>query len=543
MTPGAVASWDGQQEENVARHKVVIAEQIADAGIEALRESCDVVVLVGEPRERVMGELATASALIVRSTTKVDDEMIAAAPDLAVIGRAGIGVDNIDIESATRHGVMVVNAPDANTISAAEHTMALLLSQARHVARADRSLREHRWDRKQFVGVELHGKTLGILGLGKIGTYVAKRAAAFDMRIIAFDPYVSLDRARRLEVEMMPLDDVLSSADFITIHLPRTPQTENLINAASIARMRDGVRIVNVARGGIVSEVDLAEAIVSGKIAGAAVDVFDGEPKTESPLFDLPQVTVTPHLGASTREAQERAGVSVAESVELALAGEMVLSAVNVDLGAPASPELKPYIRLTEQLGQIFTALAKGLPDELTVTVRGELAEEPIEPITLSALKGVLASTSEIPVSYVNAPHLADSHGMSVVTQSQLDVDDYQSVIRLTGDVGERNRTIAGTYMERKGAVLVGVDGYAIEVPLTDHMLLVRNDDTPGCIGRVGTYLGDRGYNISDMVVGRKPGGVGAMMGIALDAPMSEADAAGILTLTGIGATRYIDLT
>jgi D-3-phosphoglycerate dehydrogenase len=528
---------------DVTRHKVVIAEQIADAGIESLEESCDVVVLVGEPRDRVMEELATASALIVRSATTVDAEMIAAAPTLAVIGRAGIGVDNIDLEAATRHGVMVVNAPDANTISAAEHTLALILAQARHVARADLSLREHRWDRKDFVGVELYGKTLGILGLGKIGTYVAQRAAAFGMKIIAFDPYVSSDRARRLDVEMMPLDDVLSSADFITIHLPRTPQTENLINTESIGRMKDGVRIVNVARGGIVSEADLAEAIATGKVAGAAVDVFDSEPKIDSPLFELPEVTVTPHLGASTREAQDKAGVSVAESVAQALAGEMVLSAVNVDLGAPASPELKPYIRLTEQLGKIFTALAKGLPNELTVTIRGELAEEPTKPITLSALKGVLAAASEIPVSYVNAPHLAESHGMAVVAESQLDVDDYQSVIRLSGEVGGRHRTIAGTYMERKGAVLVGIDGYAIEVPLTEYMLLVRNDDTPGCIGRVGTYLGDRGYNISDMVVGRKTGGAGAMMGIALDAPMSDDDVAGILDLTGIGATRYIDLT
>lgn len=526
----------------MTRHKVVIAEQIADAGIEALEKSCDVVVLVGEPRIRVMEEMATASALIVRSATKVDEEMITTSPNLAVIGRAGIGVDNIDVDAATRNGVMVVNAPDANTISAAEHTMALILAQARHVAKADLSLREHRWDRKQFVGIELHGKTLGILGLGKIGTYVAQRAAAFGMKIIAYDPYVSSDRARRLEVEMMPLEDVIASSDFITIHLPRTPQTENLINAAAIDRMKDGVRIVNVARGGIVSEADLAEAVVTGKIAGAAVDVFDSEPKTDSPLFDLPQVTVTPHLGASTREAQDKAGVAVAESVAQALAGEMVLSAVNLDLGAPASPELKPYIRLTEQLGKIFTALAKGLPDELLVTIRGELAEEPSKPITLSALKGVLAASSEIPVSYVNASHLAESHGMAVVAQSQLDVDDYQSVIRLTGDVGDRHRTIAGTYMERKGPVLVGVDGYAIEVPLTEHMLLVRNDDTPGCIGRVGTYLGDRGYNISDMVVGRKPGGVGAMMGIALDTGMSPGDVAGILDLTGIGATRYIDL-
>lgn len=527
----------------MTRHKVVVAEQIADAGVAALERSCDVVVVVGEPRERVLKELHEASAIIVRSATTVDREMIEAGPSLQVIGRAGIGVDNIDIETATSQGVMVVNAPNANTISAAEHTMALILAQARHVAKADLSLREHRWDRKEFVGVELHGKTLGVLGLGKIGTYVAQRASAFGMKIIAYDPYVSSDRARRLDVEMLPLDDVLASADFITIHLPRTPQTENLIDAAAIEGMIDGVRIVNVARGGIVSENDLAEAIRSGKVAGAAIDVFDTEPKTDSPLFDLPEVTVTPHLGASTTEAQDKAGVAVAESVAQALKGEMVLSAVNLDLGTAASHDLKPYIQLTEQLGKIFTALAKGLPNELTVTIRGELAEEPSKPITLSALKGVLAASSENPVSYVNAPHLAQAHGMAVVEESQLNIDDYQSVIRLSGQVKGRHRTIAGTFMARKGAVLVGVDGYAIEVPLTEYMLLVRNDDTPGCIGRVGTYLGDSGYNISDMVVGRNVSGSGAMMGIALDAPMTADHVAGILDLTGIGATRYIDLS
>ncbi|MCL1599105.1 MAG: phosphoglycerate dehydrogenase, partial [Actinomycetia bacterium] len=276
----------------MGRHKVVVAEQIAQAGIAALGTTCDVVVTVGEPIERTIAELADASALIVRSATTVDEEMITAAPNLAVIGRAGIGVDNIDIDAATRHGVMVVNAPDANAISAAEHTMALILAQARHVAAADRSLREGRWDRKLFQGVELAGKTLGVLGLGKIGTFVAQRAAAFEMPVVAFDPYVSADRARRLGVEMLTLDELFAVADIITIHLPKTPQTQNLIDAASIAKMKDGVRIVNVARGGIVSEVDLAEAVRSGKVAGAAIDVFDTEPSTDSALFGLSGGTV-----------------------------------------------------------------------------------------------------------------------------------------------------------------------------------------------------------------------------------------------------------
>lgn len=527
----------------MGRDKVVVAEPIAAAGIAALEESCDVVVTVGQSRERILTELADASALIVRSATTVDREMIEAAPNLVVVGRAGIGVDNIDVAAATNHGVLVVNAPNANTISAAEHTIALMLAQARHVARADRSLREGRWDRKLFVGIELQGKTLGVLGLGKIGTYVAQRATSFGMTIVAFDPYISSDRARSFGVELLPLDDVFAVSDIITIHLPRTPETENLIDASSIARMKDGVRIINVARGGIVSETDLAAAIRSGKVAGAAIDVFDTEPKVDSPLFDLPEVTVTPHLGASTREAQDRAGIAVAESVAEALAGEMVLSAVNLDLGPPASPELKPFIRLAEQLGKIFTSLGGGLPNELTVLVRGELAEEPTKPIALSALKGVLAADSEAPVSYVNAPLLAESLGVAVTEESRHDVVDYQSVIRLSGNVGEQPRTVAGAVMARKGAVLVGVDGYAIEVPLTDHMLLVHNVDTPGCIGRVGTYLGNIESNISDIVVGRGPDGSAAMMGMALDAAVAEGDLDGLLRLEGITTARYIDLS
>ena len=526
----------------MARPKVVVAESIAPSGILTLEETCDVVVTVGESRERTLSELADASALIVRSATAVDEAMIRSAPDLAVVGRAGIGVDNIDVEAATRHGVMVVNAPNANTISAAEHTMALMLAQARHIARADRSLREGRWDRKLFQGIELHGRTLGVLGLGKIGTYVAQRAEAFGMKIVAYDPYVSADRARRLGVELLPLEQVLSSADIVTIHLPRTVQTEGLIDADAIRGMKTGVRIINVARGGIIIEADLADAIRDGKVAGAAIDVFDTEPKTDSPLFGLEEVTVTPHLGASTREAQDKAGIAVARSVAEALAGEMVLSAVNLDIGPPASQDLKPFIHLAEQLGKIFTSLGGGTPNELTVLVRGELADHPPKPIALSALKGILAEGSEFPVTYVNAPMVAESRGISVIENSDHDLDDYQSVIRLIGDVDGRSRTVAGTCMARKGAVLVGLDGYAIEVPLTKHMLLVRNDDSPGCIGRVGVYLGDNGHNISDMVVGRSPEGFAAMMGIALDAPMPPNDIDGLLALDCVNAARYIDL-
>lgn len=522
---------------------MIIAEPIAAEGIATLAHHADVVDLVGEPRSTVLDAMASASAIIVRSATKVDREMIEAAPNLVVIGRAGIGTDNIDITAATEHGVMVVNAPNANTISAAEHTMALILAQARRVAEADRSLREGRWERSKFQGMELHGKTLGVLGLGKIGTLVAQRASAFGMKIIAYDPYVSQDRARRLGVDMLDLDGVIATADVITIHLPRTKATENLINADAISRMKDGVRIINVARGGIVVEADLAAGVRSGKVGGAAVDVFDTEPTTDSPLFTVPEVTVTPHLGASTKEAQGKAGIAVAEAVADALQGELVLSAVNLDLGPSVSPRVKPFISLAEDLGKIFTAMAKGLPSELTVIARGELAEEPVKPIALSALKGALSASSEVPISYVNAPLLAEARGVSVIEESQLEIDDYQSIIRITGTVNGRHRSVQGTHMARKGPVLVGVDGYAIEVPLAEHLVLLRNEDIPGCIGRVGTFLGNIGKNIADMVVGRGKDGSAAMMGIAIDGPLTEAEVTGLLELEGIAAARYIDLS
>lgn len=522
--------------------KVIIAEVIAEAGIEGLSGSYEVIDAVGASRDEVLALVADAAAIIVRSETQVDREMIEAAPDLVVVGRAGIGVDNIDVDAATEHGVLVVNAPNANTISAAEHTMALLLAQARRIPEADRSLREGRWDRKNFKGIELHGKTLGVLGLGKIGTLVAQRASSFGMKIVAYDPFVSPDRAKRLGVEMLSLDEIFAAADMLTIHLPRTPQTEDLINADSIKKMKDGVRIVNVARGGIVNEADLADAVRSGKVGGAAVDVFDSEPTTDSPLFAVPQITVTPHLGASTVEAQDKAGVAVAEAVGKALAGELVLSAVNLDLGPNVSPAGLPFIKLAEQLGILFAVFSKGLPNQLTVVIKGQLAEEPVKPFALAVLKGALGATADVPVSYVNAPLIATERGVSVIEERHSEISDYQSTIRVSGIVDGKPRTVAGTYMERKGAVLIGVDGYAIEVPLTDHLLLIRNDDTVGCIGRVGTYLGDMGSNISDMVVGRAPDGTAAMMGIALDEPISQQDAAGLLALDGIAAARYINL-
>jgi D-3-phosphoglycerate dehydrogenase len=522
--------------------RVVVAEKISESGIAALAKTCEVVDAVDWSREELLGGLAGAAALIVRSATQVDAQMIAAGESLEVIGRAGIGVDNIDLDAATAAGVLVVNAPDSNTISAAEHTMALLLAQARRIPEADASLRGGAWERAKFKGVELHGKTLGVLGLGKIGTLVAQRAAAFGMRITAYDPYVSDERAHRIGVDLGTLEEVLRDADFVTVHLPRTRETEGLISKETLAAMKPGARIINVARGGLVDEEALAESIEAGHIAGAAFDVFATEPVTDSPFFAMPEVVVTPHLGASTREAQDKAGLSVAEAVAAALAGELVPSAVNVDLGARVTDEVRPFLHLAELLGRIFTGFARGLPTELEVTSMGQLALEPSRAVMLSALKGTLDGVIDDPVSFVNAPLIAQSHGIRVSESAQETSVDYQSLVILSGVVADRDRLMAGTMMEKKGPVLVEVDDYEIELPITDYMLLVRNDDVPGVIGRVGTAIGDLGINISDMAVGRNQGGQ-AMMGLSLDAAISPEGIEQLAKLDGVAAIRFIDLT
>lgn len=519
---------------------VVVAEPIAEAGIEALESNCDVVRVEGAGREALVTALESASGLVVRSATDVDAELIAAAPRLEVIGRAGIGVDNIDVEAATVAGVLVVNAPNANTISAAEHTMALLLAQARMIPEADASLRRGAWEKSRFKGVELHGKTLGILGLGKIGSLVAERASAFGMKVLAYDPYVGEERARRLGVELAGLEELFAASDFVTVHLPRTRATEGLIGKELLAGAKPGLRIVNVARGGIVDEDALAAAVRNGHVAGAAFDVFSVEPVTDSPLFALPQVVVTPHLGASTQEAQDKAGVSVAEAVADALRGELVLSAVNIDLGPTVSDDVKPFLALAEALGHVLVSMARGLPDVITVRVQGRLAEFPVRPLALGAIKGALAGVTNEPVSYVNAPTVAASRGLTIQEEAIPESADYQTYLQLTGTIGGRHRVVAGTLMERKGPVLVQVDGYEIELPITAYVLLIRNEDVPGTIGRVGTLLGDAGVNIADMVVGRHPKG-GAMMGLSLYSPLPDGMVDKVVALPGIASARYIE--
>jgi len=524
------------------RPKVVVAETIAEAGLKALAEHCDVAMAVGMERPSLLEALGNAEGLVVRSATQVDAGMISAAPALRVIGRAGIGVDNIDLDAATAAGVIVVNAPEANTISAAEHAMALLLAQARKIPEADARTRGGSWDRKSFQGVELHGKTLGIIGLGRIGLLVSERARSFGMHIVAHDPYVSAESARRTGVDLIDLDRLLSESDFITIHLPRTRETEGMIGASAFGRMRSGVRIINTSRGGIVDEEALAEAVRSGVVAGAGLDVFASEPLEDSPLFSLPQVVLTPHLGASTVEAQDKAGVDVAEAVAASLRGELVLSAVNVDLGREVSDDVRSFLPMIEDLGQVFVSLARGIPERFAIRAEGRIAGYPMRPMRLAALKGVLAGSSSDQVSYVNAPGIAAARGLIIEEEKSIEAVDHVSLVRLVSHSGPESVSVAGT-VTRKGPTLVEVLGLEVELPLSKYLLIIRNDDVPGLIGRVGTLLGDRQINIANMVVGREPGSnEPAMMGLSLDQTLAEEDVQALRALDGVVTARFVEL-
>ena len=521
---------------------VVVAETIAQAGIHTLEQTCEVDVAAGVDREDLLARMADAHALIVRSATQVDRELMEAAPNLQVVGRAGIGVDNIDLTTATERGVLVVNAPHANTISAAEHTLALLLSQARNIPRAHGTLIGGRWDRKSFQGVELHGKTLGVIGLGKIGTLVAQRAQSFGMKVMAYDPFVSEERGRRLGVDVDDLDRILANADFITIHLPKTKETEGLIGVENLEKVKPGVRIVNTSRGGIVDEGALAEAIRSGRVGGAALDVFEHEPLTDSPLVELPQVVVTPHLGASTAEAQDKAGTDVAAAVASALAGDLVLSAVNVDLGREVTDEVKAFLPLAEQLGKAYVGLAKELSDVVVLRAEGRLAGHDLQPIRLAVMKGLISAVSNEPVSFVNASRIAEGHGLRIDLEATEESEEYISIVRLSGTAYGADITLAGT-LARKGPMLVDIMGHEVELPLSTHMVIIRNSDTPGVIGRVGTFLGEQAVNIANMVVGRSTvTGEAAMMGLNVDDRLTDEQISSLRSLDGVEEATYLEL-
>jgi D-3-phosphoglycerate dehydrogenase len=517
---------------------------LAERGLDHMRAAgLDVDVRLGLSPEELVDAVPGAAAIVIRSATQVTAEVLAAATDLVVVGRAGIGLDNVDVAAATQRGVMVVNAPQSNVISAAEQAVALLLAMARNIPQADADLKAGKWNRSRWSGVELHGKTLGVVGLGRVGVLVAQRCLSFGMRLVAYDPYVSAERARQLGVELEPdLAELVGSVDFLTIHLPKTAETLGLFDADMLAKAQPHLRIVNTARGGIIDEAALAEALADGTVAGAALDVFATEPTTESPLFALPNVVVTPHLGASTVEAQDKAGQTIAEMVVLALAGEFVPFAVNL-AATEASSTVAPFLPLVERLGRLFTALAGGVVETLELSYEGQIADYDCKVLTLAALKGVLGPVVDEPVSFVNAPALADERGLVVRESKVASARDYVNLVELRGSYQGRPTHVAGTlYGKQNAPRIVGIDDHIIDVPPSAHMVVVRNDDVPGVIGTVGSILGDAKVNIDDMVVGRTTTGAAALMVLSTASAVGDDVVAALRRADGIIDARAIDL-
>jgi len=513
--------------------RILVTEEIADSGLDRLRTAGYVVdVQLGLNGDDLRRALVGAHALIVRSATNVTADVLVDAKDLVVVGRAGVGLDNVDVEAATRAGIMVANAPESNVVSAAEHTMALLLAMARNVPQAHAALVAGRWERSKWEGVELAGKTLGIVGLGRIGKLVAQRALGFGMRLVGYDPYISPERARQLNVELLTLEQLVAASDFLTVHLPKNKETTGLINRDMLLKAKPSLRLINVARGGIIAEADLAEALRDGIVAGAALDVFAKEPITESPLFALPNVVVTPHLGASTREAQDKAGESIADMVQLALAGDFVPYAVNVD-ASEANETLRPFLPLAERLGVLFADVVGGAPAWLEVEASGEIAAYDTRILTLSAMKGFLSRLTGESVTYVNAPSLAQARNIEVrdARREEAEHQDYINLITLRTE----KHNIAGRLTgRRREARIVTIDDHLTDVPPSRHMLIARNDDRPGMIGRVGMVLGDAAVNIDNMDVGKTPRAGSAMMVIATAGPVPEDVVATLRAVPGI---------
>jgi D-3-phosphoglycerate dehydrogenase len=519
--------------------RILVTEKIAEAGLERLREAGhEVVVATPGSADELPGLVADVHALIIRSATQVTAEVLAAADELVVVGRAGIGLDNVDVAAATERGVMVVNAPQSNVLTTAEHTMAMLLAQARNIPQAHAALVAGRWERSKWEGVELADKTLGIVGLGRIGKLVAQRALAFGMKLVAYDPFVSAERARQVSVELLELDELVAVADFMTLHVVKTPETLGMIDADLLAKAKPGLRIVNVSRGGVIDEAALAEAIAAGRIGGAALDVFTEEPTTASPLFELPEVVATPHLGASTREAQDKAGATIAEMVELALAGEFVPFAVNV-AAAEASETVRPFLGLAERLGSLFSGLTASTSGTLEVEYQGEIGGYDTRILTLAVLKGYFGRISDEPVSYVNAPQLAESAGIEVRESSSTTSHDFVNLLTLRcGD-----HVLAGTLSGLRGEPrIVTVDDHSVDVPPPPHMLVVRNEDRPGMIGVVGSVLGEAGINIDDMDVGQSPEGESALMVLATRQPATPEALERLRRADGVRSVHAVDL-
>lgn len=537
------------------RARILVKEEIADSGVDLLREHFDVDLGLDWSDEQLRERLPDYDGILIRSATKMTEELIALGTRLRVIGRAGVGVNNVDVPAATKRGIIVVNAPQSNVVTAAEHTLALLLSLARKIPQAHASLTAHRWERSKFSGVEVYEKTLGVVGFGRIGQLVAQRARGFGMYVVAYDPYVSAERYRELGVDKAENPaEVYAKADFITIHLPVTADTRGFLNAEAFAQMRDGVRVINCARGELVDDAALKDALDSGKVAGAALDVFPSEPITDYPLFDgYDNVVVTPHLGASTAEAQDRAGAQTAEQIIAALTpGGVVTTAVNIPAISPADMEvLGPFVPLCRQLGRLAVSLAEGSSiDRVEVEFFGRIGERDTRLLSVAVLMGVLAGHVEEDVNAVNAPGLAEERGIEIAETKRTNARDFTDLVRVTLVSGDTRLRIVGTTLGRRNRPhLLEVWGQRFNLQLEDDIALFRYRDVPGMIGRVGSAFGEHGLNIVSAAVGRQPDdedggddGANAVMAITTDAPVPQAVVDEIVAGDGFVAGRAVSL-
>ncbi|NUS74226.1 MAG: phosphoglycerate dehydrogenase [Corynebacteriales bacterium] len=529
----------------MAKPVVLIAEELAPAAVAVLADDFDVRHVDGTDRPALFSALAEADAVLIRSATKIDAEALAATEQLKVVARAGVGLDNVDVPAATARGVMVVNAPTSNIASAAELAIALLLAAARNVPQADAALKGGQWKRSKYTGVELLGKTVGIVGLGRIGVLVAQRLAAFDVNLIAYDPYVQPARAAAMGVKLVSLESLLGESDFVTIHLPKTAETLGLIGEKELNLVKPGVRIINAARGGLVDEAALAAALKDGRVAAAGIDVYAKEPCTDSPLFELDNVVVTPHLGASTGEAQDKAGLAVARSVKLALEGEFVPDAVNVQAGGIVAEDVRPGLPLAEKLGRVFTAIAGGMPTSITVDVRGEIIENDVSVLELAALKGAFTDISQERVTYVNAPLIAKERGVDVGLTTSADSPDFRNLVTVKGALPDgQTVSVSGTLVgPRQQQRLTDIDGFALDLAPEGHVLFFRYDDRPGIVGTLGRSLGDAQINIAGMQVARQTSGGEALMVLSVDSAVPAELLQSVAVSIGARAACGVDLT
>lgn len=524
--------------------KVLVSDSISDNGVEILRKAgLEVDVKTGLKPDELKACIGQYHGLIVRSATKATAEIIGAANNLKVIGRAGSGLDNVDRIAASKKGIVVMNTPGGNTITTAEHAVAMMFSLARQIPEATASMKAGKWDKKRFMGVELFRKTLGIIGIGNIGKEVAKRSLGLGMTVIGYDPYLSEENAKEIGIEKVELSELFRRSDFITIHTPITAETKNLINSKAIRMMKDGVRIINCARGGIVNEADLYEALKSGKVASAALDVFEKEPPDDSPLLTLDNVVCTPHLGASTEEAQENVAIAIAEQVAEYLTKGTIRNAVNFpSVPAEQLPKLQPYLTLAEKIGGFASQVFEGGVSEITIEYRGEASELNTPPVTIAAIKGFLTPILEETVNFVNATIIAKERGIEVKETKSSDAGDYQSMLVFRIKADGRENYIAGTLFSRKDPRIVKIDNFPVEVTPEGTMLFIYNNDRPGVIGNIGSYLGKCSINVARMQFGRESAGGRAISVVSIDTPVTKAQLEDIRKMPNILSVKVVNL-